>query len=97
MEVPDLTSHHAEQLGEQGLAGRQARSLVFSYNLIDALRRREVEALGEKLATEILRADPSRVLTGSLATEISLGSRLRLPKLLATRVGFKSVSDSVRP
>ena len=64
MAFRSATSHRAEQLGEQGLAGRQARSLVFSYNLIDTLRRREVEALGEKIATEILRADSSRVLLG---------------------------------
>jgi hypothetical protein len=64
VEVPEATGHRIEQLVEQGLAERQARGLVFSHNLIDTLRRREVEALGEKLAAEILRADPSRVLLG---------------------------------
>lgn len=42
----------AEHLIEQGLAERQGRSVIFARNLIDTLRRREVEALGEKLAAE---------------------------------------------
>ena len=93
-----MTSHHAEQLGKHGLAGRLARSLLFSYNLIDTLRRREVEALGEKLATEILRTDPSRVLTGSLATEISFGPCLteRLDKALGKGENLPLFSRLIR-
>jgi type IV secretory pathway VirD2 relaxase len=51
-EVRDAMQRRADQLIEQGLAERQARGLVFSQNLIGTLRRREVEALGERLAAE---------------------------------------------
>jgi type IV secretory pathway VirD2 relaxase len=51
-EVRDAMQRRAEQLVEQGLAERRARGVVFSQNLIGTLRRREVEAFGEKLAAE---------------------------------------------
>jgi type IV secretory pathway VirD2 relaxase len=51
-EVRDAMERRAEQLIEQGLAERQARGIVFSHGLIGTLRRREVEALGERLAAE---------------------------------------------
>ena len=51
-EVRDAMQRRAEQLVEQGLAERQAQGIVFSQNLIGTLRRREVEALGERLAAE---------------------------------------------
>jgi type IV secretory pathway VirD2 relaxase len=51
-EVREAMNARAEHLIEQGLAERQGRSVIFARNLIDTLRRREVEALGEKLAAE---------------------------------------------
>ena len=51
-EVREALERRAEQLIGQGLAERQARGITFSRNLIDTLRRREVQALGEKLAAE---------------------------------------------
>ncbi len=51
-EVRDAMQRRAEQLVEQGLAERRAQGIVFSQNLIGTLRRREVEALGERLAVE---------------------------------------------
>ena len=51
-EVRDAMQRRAEQLIEQGLAERRAQGIVFSQNLIGTLRRREVEALGERLAAE---------------------------------------------
>jgi type IV secretory pathway VirD2 relaxase len=51
-EVREAMSARAEELVRQGLAERQARGITFSRNLIDTLRRREVQALGEKLAVE---------------------------------------------
>jgi type IV secretory pathway VirD2 relaxase len=51
-EVRDAMDRRAGQLVQRGLAEQQARGFVFSRNLIDTLRRREVEALGEKLAAE---------------------------------------------
>jgi hypothetical protein len=57
VEVPEATEHRTEQIVDQGLAERQGRRLVFSHNLIDTLRRREVEAPGEKLAAETLESN----------------------------------------
>ncbi|HWL19195.1 MAG TPA: DUF3363 domain-containing protein [Bradyrhizobium sp.] len=51
-EVREAMERRAEQLIGQGLAERQARGMTFSRNLIDTLRRREVQALGDKLAAE---------------------------------------------
>lgn len=51
-EVRDAMDRRAEQLVQRGLAEQQARGIVFSRNLIDTLRRREAEALGEKFAAE---------------------------------------------
>jgi type IV secretory pathway VirD2 relaxase len=51
-EVRDAMQRRAEQLVERGFAERRAQGIVFSQNLIGTLRRREVEALGERLATE---------------------------------------------
>ena len=51
-EVRQAMDRRAEHLVSQGLAERQARGVSFSLGLIDTLRQREVEALGEKLATE---------------------------------------------
>ncbi|MDR3493870.1 MAG: DUF3363 domain-containing protein [Ancalomicrobiaceae bacterium] len=51
-EVRDAMERRAEQLIGQGLAERQASGITFSRNLIDTLRKREVQALGDKLAAE---------------------------------------------
>ncbi len=51
-EVRDAMDRRAEHLLGQGLAERQGRSVIFARNLIDNLRQREVEALGEKLALQ---------------------------------------------
>ncbi|CAG0990623.1 hypothetical protein RHIZO_02232 [Rhizobiaceae bacterium] len=62
-EVREAMNARAKHLIEQGLAERQGRSVIFARNLIDTLRRREVEALGEKLAVETGRPF-SRSATG---------------------------------
>ena len=51
-EVHAAMDRRAEHLIERGLAERQARGVVFARNLIDTLRRQEVDALGKKLADE---------------------------------------------
>ena len=66
-EVRDAMQRRAEQLIEQGLAERQARGIVFSQNLIGTLRRREVEALGERLAAETGQAVQSRPRPASMS------------------------------
>ncbi|MFT0875899.1 DUF3363 domain-containing protein [Rhodopseudomonas sp. G2_2311] len=51
-EVRNMMERRAEHLIEEGFAERQGRRIVFNRNLIDSLRRRELDALGEKLAAE---------------------------------------------
>ena len=51
-EVSDAMSRRADHLVELGLAERQGRRIVFARNLIDTLRRRELETLGQRLAAE---------------------------------------------
>jgi type IV secretory pathway VirD2 relaxase len=51
-EVREAMDRRAEQLIQQGLAERQARGIAFSHGLISTLQRREVAALGERLAAE---------------------------------------------
>ncbi|MBZ9756991.1 relaxase/mobilization nuclease and DUF3363 domain-containing protein [Mesorhizobium sp. ESP6-5] len=51
-EVRAAMDRRADRLIEQGFAERQGRSVIFTRNLIDSLRKREIEALGEKLAGE---------------------------------------------
>jgi len=62
-EVREAMNARAEHLIEQGLAERQGRGVIFARNLIDTLRRREVDTLGEKLAVETGRPF-SRSATG---------------------------------
>ena len=51
-EVRHAMDARAEHLVEQGLAERQGQRITFGRNLIDTLRRRELAALGDKLAAE---------------------------------------------
>ncbi|TGQ66030.1 MAG: DUF3363 domain-containing protein [Mesorhizobium sp.] len=52
VEVRDALSRRAEHLVNRGLAERQGDRIVFTRNLIDTLRRQELELLGEKLSAE---------------------------------------------
>ena len=49
-EVREALDRRAEHLVGEGLAERQGRRVVFARNLIETLRRREVEAAGARLA-----------------------------------------------
>ncbi|RZI38403.1 DUF3363 domain-containing protein, partial [Herbaspirillum sp. HC18] len=51
-EVRQAMDRRADHLIAQGLAERQTRGVSFSPGLIETLRQREVEALGEKLEAE---------------------------------------------
>jgi type IV secretory pathway VirD2 relaxase len=51
-EVRQAMDRRVEHLVGQGLAERQSRGVSFTRGLIDTLRQREIEALGQKLATE---------------------------------------------
>ncbi|MBY3260268.1 DUF3363 domain-containing protein [Rhizobium laguerreae] len=77
-EVRDAMDRRAEHLIEQRLAERHGRSVIFSRNLIDTLRQREVEALGAKLAAEIGRpfakAGTGEYVAGTYRQRIALAS-----------------------
>jgi type IV secretory pathway VirD2 relaxase len=77
-EVRDAIDRRAEHLIEQRLAERHGRSVIFSRNLIDTLRQREVEALGEKLAAEtgrpFTKAATGEYVAGAYRQRIALAS-----------------------
>jgi type IV secretory pathway VirD2 relaxase len=77
-EVREAMSARAEELVRQGLAERQARGITFSRNLIDTLRRLEVQALGEKLAAETGRpfnpSAPGEYVAGNYQRRLALAS-----------------------
>jgi type IV secretory pathway VirD2 relaxase len=77
-EVSSALDRRAEHLIEQGFAERQGRSVIFARNLIDTLRRRDVEALGERLAAEtgrtLGRSANSEYVAGTYRQRFALAS-----------------------
>ncbi|MFC3726489.1 relaxase/mobilization nuclease domain-containing protein [Neoaquamicrobium sediminum] len=77
-EVREAMSARAERLVEQGLAERQGQRISFGRNLIDTLRRRELEAAGEKLAAEtgqpFNRAGSGDYVAGTYRQRLTLAS-----------------------
>jgi hypothetical protein len=51
-EVRDAMAARAEHLAEQGFARRQGQRVILQHGLLDALRRRELGAVGAKLSAE---------------------------------------------
>lgn len=51
-EVREALERRADHLVREGLAERQGQRVTFARDLIETLRRREVEALGERIAVE---------------------------------------------
>ena len=77
-EVREALDRRAEHLVEQGLAERQGQRIVFSRNLIDTLRSRELEALGAKFAAEtgqpFNRAGSGEYVAGTYRQRLALAS-----------------------
>ncbi|WP_179867836.1 relaxase/mobilization nuclease domain-containing protein [Rhizobium anhuiense] len=77
-EVRQAMSARAEHLVEQGFAERQDQRISFGRNLIDTLRRRELEAAGDKLATEtgqpFNRAGSGEFVAGTYRQRLTLAS-----------------------
>ena len=77
-EVRQAMDRRTEHLIEQGLAERQGQRITFTRKLIDTLRRRELEALGAKLAAEIgqpfNRAVSGEYVAGSYRQRFMLAS-----------------------
>ena len=77
-EVRHALDRRAEHLIEQGLADRNGQRVTFARNLIDTLRARELEALGEKLAAEtgqpFNRAGSGEYVAGAYRQRFTLAS-----------------------
>lgn len=77
-EVRQAMERRAEHLVEQGFAEKHAHRITFARNLIDTLRNREVEALGEKLAAEtgqrFNRAGRGEFVAGAYRQRVALAS-----------------------
>ncbi|WP_375551393.1 relaxase/mobilization nuclease domain-containing protein [Rhodophyticola porphyridii] len=52
-EVREAQQRRADHLIEDGLAKRLVQRVIFNRNLLNTLRKRELDAVGEKLATEL--------------------------------------------
>jgi type IV secretory pathway VirD2 relaxase len=77
-EVRDAMDRRAEHLIERRLAERHGRSVIFSRNLIDTLRQREVDATAERLAAEtgrpFTKAGTGEYVAGAYRQRIALAS-----------------------
>ena len=87
-EVRAAMERRAERLIGEGLAERQGQSVIFQRKLIDTLRHREVEALGQKLAAEM-----GRSFTQSAAGEFVAGTYNRRFALSSGR--FAMIDDGL--
>ncbi|GHE45784.1 type VI secretion protein [Camelimonas fluminis] len=77
-EVRDAMRQRAEHLVGEGLAERQGRRLIFNRNLIDTLRRREVDAVAGRLAKETGQpfkpAESGEYVAGTYRQRLTLAS-----------------------
>ena len=77
-EVRDAMRQRAEHLVGEGLAEQQGRRVIFNRNLIDTLRRREVDAVAGRLAKEtgqpFKRAESGEYVAGTYRQRLTLAS-----------------------
>ena len=77
-EVQDAIEKRNDHLAGQGLAERRAGRIVFARNLMDTLRRRELDAVGERLAAEtglpLRTSKDGEYITGRYRQRLSLAS-----------------------
>jgi len=77
-EVQQAMRARADHLVEQGLGERHGQRVTFSRSLIETLRRRELDALGDKLAAEtgqpFNRAGSGEYVAGSYRQRFTLSS-----------------------
>lgn len=77
-EVREAMRARADHLVEQGLGERQGQRVTFNRNLIETLRRRELDALGDQLAAEsgqsFNRAGSGEYVAGSYRQRFTLAS-----------------------
>jgi len=76
--VRDAMDRRADHLVGQGFGERHGQRVTFNRGLIDTLRRRELETIGEKLATEtgrpFNRAGSGEYVTGTYRQRLALAS-----------------------
>lgn len=76
--VRDAMDRRADHLVGQGLGERQGQRITFNRDLIDTLRRRELAAVGEKLAAEIgqpfNRSGSGEYVAGTYRQRLALAS-----------------------
>jgi len=77
-EVRDAMDRRADHLIEQRLAERHGQSVIFSRNLIDTLRQRELDALTQQLATDtgrsVAKAGTGDYVAGAYRQRFALAS-----------------------
>ena len=77
-EVRDAMTARAEHLAEEGLARRQGQRVILQRDLLNTLRRRELDAAGAKLATETglshLTTEAGEQIAGTYRRRLSLSS-----------------------
>ncbi|MFH3480683.1 relaxase/mobilization nuclease domain-containing protein [Xanthobacter variabilis] len=77
-EVREAMERRSDQLVREGLAERHGRRVTFARDLIETLRRREVQMLGDKLSTEtgqpFNRAGSGDYVAGSYRQRFALAS-----------------------
>lgn len=77
-EARDAMAARAEHLAGQGLAQRQGNRIVMQRDLLDTLRRRELDAVGSKLAAETglphLKAAAGEHVAGTYRQSLTLSS-----------------------
>jgi len=77
-QVRDAMEARAEHLADEGLAQRRGQRIIFARNLLDTLKRRELDAAAAKLSAEIgLPHTPSRTgdyVMGTVRQRLTLAS-----------------------
>jgi type IV secretory pathway VirD2 relaxase len=77
-EVSEALEQRAEHLIDEGLAKRQGQRVIFNRDLLNTLRKRELDAVGEKLANEIGRphtpSGTGEYVAGTYQRRIALAS-----------------------
>ena len=77
-DVSEALEQRAEHLIREGLAKRQGQRVIFNRDLLNTLRKRELDAVGEKLAGEIdrpyTRSATGEYVAGTYQRRIALAS-----------------------
>lgn len=77
-EVREAMDARAEHLAEEGLARREGQRIILQRNLLNTLRRRELDAVSAELATETglpqMKAQAGEYVSGTLRRQLTLTS-----------------------